>query len=1115
MKQWGSVAVVLVLVAGCTRQFAPPASGPDPFKAQASPAFVSPRGLSELAVSGGTPPYSVDLRPEDDHSGGDARLDTTPKHAPDGGQVTFTYRAGSIGGQTDRISVADAARHLLTVDISVGAALELSPSQLTLAPRQHWAFTVSGGAPPYRFQVSSPVDWPDGGGGVQTSALTGLDGGRVCVLDDGGSSSCIDAAGRYDVRANGSGADTVSVVDSAGIQRTAVVTVSNQLELLPTHARSQPGASQTFVAIGGVPPYRYAFDPRGDRSQGQVGSDGIYQAGPNANVDDVVQVTDAVGAVTQSEVQVGSPAIVVGAPDLVARLYEGVFTGSETKSIVAVSLDSENGSPVARMTVVTVGARGFESRRDFSLQDGVHLPDQVLVGDLDGDGTDDLVLAYSGGFVQTFTFLQLVAGRRDGSFDFGPFQRFSPSDLPLPVALLDVGYQTSLAPLVVVVGGSRDGGPAVLNAFGATGRLSDGLVPAGTFGLPFNSAFSNIQVFSPRRTSTANDPPLYVAHGSVDPNTPLTCSGGQPGLVAWRLAFTVGVDGGLARDAYVDGGSSSDTGPFCVASPQPATDQLAAVNADGLLEADLAADDGVTFDLSVYEGSTYRLLPPVLQPGQEYGQIPPFIPLHLGQTLAGALNLEPASWEVLLPGVDAGVRLVVPRDGGSLLVRDDVLEGGLRDALDDDFNGDGRRDLVTISQTGELTFRRGYLGGRLALGHDRILEDQSITIPHRSLLMAAADVDGDGTDDLLILDGAMRLFWGDRRGVAAAGPRLAPGFQFLALERAFPGAWALAGAEDGGVQVMRLFVAPDGGFGFDFAPGPSSPSALAGLHLGTIAGVGDGLQGVLLQVLGQAATDGGLTPFGGGAGLQLYGATDGGLFPLTDPLLATSLSAGAPVEVSGLQRSDLVIGARAVDGGAVLALFAATAGGPTLWEGAPRVVVGVGPGSPTAIFSYPSRAGGPRDRLLVALGGDPGPTGQLNGVCPASDPASGMLTFSVTSSSLLPTGRSNPDAESYVQDFCTAVATWSVHGFALPGGEQVPLLDDRQNLDGIDALFYQPVALVSASNVVAAVPLGLSDAIQGLAVGDFDGDGRQDLVHVPAGRAELQFTFSHPDGGFY
>ena len=139
--------------------------------------------------------------------------------------------------------------------------------------------------------------------GTQAFTATGGSGtGYVWSLAMAPSGGTISAGGAYKAGAAGGVIDVVQVVDSASNTATAQVMVGMGVSVMPPNATLATGATQTFTASGGSPPYLWALTAMGSGTP-SISAMGAYTAGANAGMD-TVQATDALGSTATATVTV-------------------------------------------------------------------------------------------------------------------------------------------------------------------------------------------------------------------------------------------------------------------------------------------------------------------------------------------------------------------------------------------------------------------------------------------------------------------------------------------------------------------------------------------------------------------------------------------------------------------------------------------------------------------------------------------------------------------------------------------------------------------------------------------------------------------------------------------
>ena len=343
--------LLLYALCACSREFSLPTASP----LSVSPSFAAaaPREKVQLAASGGAPPYSFAFAQGGALSGNAAQVDA----------ARGLYQAGALGSAQDTVEVRDSVGTMVQARISVGPRLSLSPAASLIAPGGVIAFAASGGKPPYSFSVSGAGGQVDPATGRFTAGAAGLLSVTVTVQDAVGdplatasatvqigralqllapgsdqlvpfgtldfiavggqppygfcfqgqtptAGACTSAAGGTidattgHYQAGGGEAAHATgdvVVATDAFQQTASLTVKTGAPLTAqlSSAEVHPAATATVQATGGAAPYSFAFDFKGNHSDGAIDPvTGIYTPGPNYGARDSIRVTDATGKST-------------------------------------------------------------------------------------------------------------------------------------------------------------------------------------------------------------------------------------------------------------------------------------------------------------------------------------------------------------------------------------------------------------------------------------------------------------------------------------------------------------------------------------------------------------------------------------------------------------------------------------------------------------------------------------------------------------------------------------------------------------------------------------------------------------------------------------------------
>ena len=209
-----------------------------------------------FTATGGTAPYNYSIV-----SGGGLILTVA-----DIGQFTAPASAGVV-----IVQLSDSLGATVTANVTVNAALQISPISQTIMTNATLSLSATGGVSPYLFSVSA------GAGSVDPS--TGL----------------------YTAPASNTVA-TVLVTDSIGNTSSSVLTVTSVLSLSPASVTLVVNDTQTFFGSGGTPPLTYSIVSGG----GTINSTtGLFTAPASAGTV-TVRVTDALAATATSTVTVNS-----------------------------------------------------------------------------------------------------------------------------------------------------------------------------------------------------------------------------------------------------------------------------------------------------------------------------------------------------------------------------------------------------------------------------------------------------------------------------------------------------------------------------------------------------------------------------------------------------------------------------------------------------------------------------------------------------------------------------------------------------------------------------------------------------------------------------------------
>jgi hypothetical protein len=226
---------------------------------------VAPRGAISFGATGGKgAPYGWVVLPK-----------------PSGGSIdplTGAYQAGTTGGVADTVTVTDSLGNSATRSVAVSAAATVTPGNVTLQYGKTQVFSASLGA----------------GGFNWTLVGTGLGS----IAPTSGASTTYTAG-------TVSGTDTLQATDANNVVVSRTITLVPTLSVATLPASVPPRGARDFTASGGAgAPYTFTPTTPPLPSGGSVTGAGHYLAGAIPGVTDVLQVADALGAITSFEVTV-------------------------------------------------------------------------------------------------------------------------------------------------------------------------------------------------------------------------------------------------------------------------------------------------------------------------------------------------------------------------------------------------------------------------------------------------------------------------------------------------------------------------------------------------------------------------------------------------------------------------------------------------------------------------------------------------------------------------------------------------------------------------------------------------------------------------------------------
>ncbi|MGZ6143214.1 MAG: FG-GAP repeat domain-containing protein, partial [Myxococcales bacterium] len=445
------ICALAALALGCARELDLPSTAP----LSVTPAFASlaPRETLTLAAAGGTGGYKFAFAEGGQLSGKDATVDA----------ATGAYQAGALGSAQDVLVISDSSGAAVQARVTVGQKLFLTPSTLQIAPGGRTQFSATGGKPPYSFDLSGGTASMTLGGktGVFFAGTDGDANAQIVVRDQTGDPKARDTAqvavgaalklfapgkdaltpwGTLDLIATGgqppyaftlggnSGGsvalatghyqagpaggpgvqDVVTVTDAYDQSASLTLTPGPPLSLRITSQDLHPGLGVSVVAAGGKPPYSFAFDPRGNRSNGQGDAiTGLYTPGGNFGATDVIVVRDSTPGGLASASATGTAIGPQRWSDLRAfRRFAADLDGDGRADLVSVTPYPID--PVGMLETRLTPANGPPIVAQYHY---AKLYD-AFAADLNGDGHADLFLVQDAG-------ARIVYANPDGSLGGG------------------------------------------------------------------------------------------------------------------------------------------------------------------------------------------------------------------------------------------------------------------------------------------------------------------------------------------------------------------------------------------------------------------------------------------------------------------------------------------------------------------------------------------------------------------------------------------------------------------------------------------------------------------------------------------------------------------------
>jgi hypothetical protein len=311
---------------------------------------VAPSGRVVFGANGGKPPYT--FRMVESPSGGNVDADAG------------AYSAGSVADVTDVVEVTDATgKAVARAEVGIGRALTvLAATSSRVPPRGTVNLIVLGGQPPYDASVA--VD-ASGGATLDTATLT------------------------YTAGPVGDVTDEVLVRDANGEERRLAIAVGSALSARVDTEDLRSGVKTRVVASGGLPPYRFTFANRGNRSAGLIDEiTGDYTPGPNVGAVDLIEIVDATGRNRASVVTAEVGPVKLGAGGAF-RCLGGDVDADRVDEAIFIEVYDPCCNPYGQLGRVSVAYRNGVVQT-YRLGEPVF---DVVGVDLNADAHRDLVLA--------------------------------------------------------------------------------------------------------------------------------------------------------------------------------------------------------------------------------------------------------------------------------------------------------------------------------------------------------------------------------------------------------------------------------------------------------------------------------------------------------------------------------------------------------------------------------------------------------------------------------------------------------------------------------------------------------------------------------------------------
>jgi hypothetical protein len=484
------------------------------------------------------------------------------------------------------------------------------------------------------------------------------------------------------------------------------------------------------------------------------------------------------------------------------RLVVGDVDRDGRTDLVVSSVGNWNGAEGVDDGVTVLRNRGDGTFAATAYPD-VTAPLQMALGDLDGDGAPELVLARYVVDAYATSWRSKVADVRvmqnDGGGRFAEPVSYAAGDVPIAVAITDL-----------------DGNGAADIAVADAGAYIGGQQLDGSVNLLFNAGGGT---FAPALRHPVAGSPQVVTPGDLDGDGAIdlavTSHTIRDGSALWGVG-TVSV----LRNT---GGGAFAPAEGAIASAQSVS--LADLDGDGKL--DLGLGFGSSFGVALNQGGGRFAAPVRYAPGGG----------SMGVAV-GDLDGD-GRLDVAFPG--ASVSVLMNRGGGSLAAA--RIYGATLypwSAAAEDFDGDGRSDLAVVDGGGVSVLS----GTGLAAG-DAFVSPATFPTDPQSRALAVGDIDGDGRPDLVLAspgnmgtaedNGAVEVLLNAGGGAFTAARRYAAGVRPYAVALGdFDGDLrpdlAVANSTSGGVSVLRNVGGGAFGAAATYAAG-RNPQAVAAADL--------------------------------------------------------------------------------------------------------------------------------------------------------------------------------------------------------------------------------------------------------------------------------------------